>query len=258
MLYTVTVHTLTLFSPHSVTLHTLQLHCPHLSLSSSHSITVHICHCHHHTLSLSTITQNLFAARVTADILGRLLPKRALLRSTGPLVGLACLKTCMTPLFFLYIDGALPWKSDYFAVGYVVCGGGVCCMWEGYVVCCMCEGCVLCRGVSTVHRKLMIITSSRHPNLQTTTTFTYNHTHLHSHNHHTQPCQYPRFVAVFWWLSGFLNTCAYVCAPEHAPPGTGPRAGALMALLFQLSSLAALLLAQAVQWLLYQHHPGAA
>lgn len=69
--------------------------------------------------------------------------------------------------------------------------------------------------------------------------------------------QLHRYVFAFWWLSGYLNTCAYVCAPVRAPSSGGPRAGALMALLFQLSSLLALLLAEGVQLMMFQKSPGA-
>lgn len=54
---------------------------------------------------------------MTADILGRVLPKRALVRSDAPMLALAALKVLMTPLFFLYIDGRLAWRSDVVAVG---------------------------------------------------------------------------------------------------------------------------------------------
>lgn len=74
---------------------------------------LNVCVSHH--------TQRLFAARVTADIMGRVLPKRALVRSNIPMLALAWLKVLMTPLFFLYIDGSIHWRSDVVAVGYVTC-----------------------------------------------------------------------------------------------------------------------------------------
>lgn len=50
------------------------------------------------------------------------------------------------------------------------------------------------------------------------------------------------FVAMFWLLSGYVNNAAYVMAPRWVSHGSS-QAGSLMALVFQTSSLIALLLA---------------
>ena len=50
------------------------------------------------------------------------------------------------------------------------------------------------------------------------------------------------FVALFWLLSGYVNNAAYVMAPQWVQ-NAGTRAGSVMALVFQTSSLLALLLA---------------
>lgn len=55
------------------------------------------------------------------------------------------------------------------------------------------------------------------------------------------------YVTLFWLTSGYINTCAYIMAPRAVPPAAGSRAGAFMALIFQLASLAALLLAFVIQ-----------
>lgn len=52
------------------------------------------------------------------------------------------------------------------------------------------------------------------------------------------------YITLFWLLSGYVNNCAYVMASCWAPShATAAKAGGLMALVFQTSSLIALLLA---------------
>ncbi|KAL3142880.1 hypothetical protein ABBQ38_003169 [Trebouxia sp. C0009 RCD-2024] len=52
------------------------------------------------------------------------------------------------------------------------------------------------------------------------------------------------YITLFWLLSGYVNNCAYVMASCWAPShATAAKAGGLMALVFQTSSLMALLLA---------------
>ena len=51
------------------------------------------------------------------------------------------------------------------------------------------------------------------------------------------------YITLFWLLSGYVNNCAYVMASRWAPHATAAKAGGLMALVFQTSSLLALLLA---------------
>ncbi|KAK9813902.1 hypothetical protein WJX73_004060 [Symbiochloris irregularis] len=58
-------------------------------------------------------------------------------------------------------------------------------------------------------------------------------------------------IAVFWAASGHVNACAYVMAAQWAPPGGGDRAGGLMALSFQVSCLVSLLLAAALQHVIF-------
>lgn len=58
-------------------------------------------------------------------------------------------------------------------------------------------------------------------------------------------------IAAFWAASGHVNACAYVMAAQWAPPGGGDRAGGLMALAFQVSCLASLLLAAALQHVVF-------
>ncbi|KAL6763078.1 hypothetical protein V8C86DRAFT_2507052 [Haematococcus lacustris] len=55
------------------------------------------------------------------------------------------------------------------------------------------------------------------------------------------------YVALFWVLSGYLNTCAYLVAPSLVPPHSKARASGLMTVAFQTSCLVALLAAAAVQ-----------
>ena len=122
----------------------------------------------------------------------------------------------------------------------------------------MCSHCIYSPAyhspVWSIHLCISSFVDRQKPWCLTTNT---NHTLCHQHRTHAR-VHLLRYVTVFWWLSGFLNTCAYVCAPERAPAGAGPRAGALMALLFQLSSLLALLLAEGVQVMMFQKSPGAA
>lgn len=62
-------------------------------------------------------------------------------------------------------------------------------------------------------------------------------------------------VAVFWVLSGYINTCAYIVAPQLVPPMMKSRAAGLMALVFQSSCFIALLIALAAQKLLAARDP---
>lgn len=54
-------------------------------------------------------------------------------------------------------------------------------------------------------------------------------------------------VGVFWILSGYLNTCAYLVAPSLVPAGQRARASGLMTVAFQSACVTALLLAAALQ-----------
>lgn len=54
-------------------------------------------------------------------------------------------------------------------------------------------------------------------------------------------------VALFWVLSGYLNTCSYIVAPTLVPLGQKPRASGLMTIAFQSACFGALLLAYWVQ-----------
>ncbi|PNW84001.1 hypothetical protein CHLRE_04g212250v5 [Chlamydomonas reinhardtii] len=56
-------------------------------------------------------------------------------------------------------------------------------------------------------------------------------------------------VALFWVLSGYLNTCSYLVAPTLVPPSAKSRASGLMTVAFQSACFAALLLAAAIQHL---------
>lgn len=57
------------------------------------------------------------------------------------------------------------------------------------------------------------------------------------------------YVILFWFTSGYVNTVAYVAAPDWAPPGGASRAGGAMALVFQTSCLLGLAVAFLVeQW----------
>lgn len=58
------------------------------------------------------------------------------------------------------------------------------------------------------------------------------------------------YVAVFWLLSGYVNNAAYVMAPQWVQ-NASTRAGNIMALIFQTSSLLALLLAFWLEYDLY-------
>ena len=58
-------------------------------------------------------------------------------------------------------------------------------------------------------------------------------------------------IALFWAASGHVNACAYVMAAQWAPAGKADRAGGLMAVVFQVSCLLSLLLAAALQHVLF-------
>ncbi|EFJ41398.1 hypothetical protein VOLCADRAFT_98621 [Volvox carteri f. nagariensis] len=60
-------------------------------------------------------------------------------------------------------------------------------------------------------------------------------------------------VALFWVLSGYLNTCSYLIAPTLVPPGQKSRASGLMTVAFQSACFGALMLAYAVQQLELSH-----
>lgn len=51
------------------------------------------------------------------------------------------------------------------------------------------------------------------------------------------------YITLFWLLSGYVNNIAYVMAPKWAPQASTAKAGSIMALVFQTSSLLALLFA---------------
>ena len=51
------------------------------------------------------------------------------------------------------------------------------------------------------------------------------------------------YITLFWLLSGYVNKCAYVMASHWAPHATAATAGGFMALVFQISSLIALVVA---------------
>ncbi|KAK9849775.1 hypothetical protein WJX84_003292 [Apatococcus fuscideae] len=55
------------------------------------------------------------------------------------------------------------------------------------------------------------------------------------------------YIFAFWLMSGYINTCAYLVAPEWASLGGSAKAGALMALTFQSACLIALFLAFALE-----------
>lgn len=57
-------------------------------------------------------------------------------------------------------------------------------------------------------------------------------------------------VGVFWVLSGYLNTCSYLLAPQLVPPSQKARASGVMTVAFQSSCFAALMLAGGLQRLL--------
>lgn len=54
-------------------------------------------------------------------------------------------------------------------------------------------------------------------------------------------------VGMFWVLSGYTNTCAYLIAPCLVPVGQRPRASGLMTVSLQSACVAALLLAAILQ-----------
>lgn len=55
------------------------------------------------------------------------------------------------------------------------------------------------------------------------------------------------YVALFWLLSGYINTIAYVSAPRWVVPGGSAKAASFMALTFQTGCLLALLVAFALE-----------
>lgn len=59
-------------------------------------------------------------------------------------------------------------------------------------------------------------------------------------------------IALFWAGSGYFNACSYVMAATWAPAGAKERAGGIMALVFQVSCLLALLLATGLQRILFK------
>lgn len=62
-------------------------------------------------------------------------------------------------------------------------------------------------------------------------------------------------VALFWLMSGYINTCAYLLAPAGVPPESKPQAGGMMAFTFQMSCFLSLLLAWLLHgWLSSAHH----
>lgn len=58
------------------------------------------------------------------------------------------------------------------------------------------------------------------------------------------------YVAVFWFTSGYINTCAFILAPQLVPPALASKAGGAMALTFQIASLLALVMAWLIQLLM--------
>ena len=62
------------------------------------------------------------------------------------------------------------------------------------------------------------------------------------------------FVAVFWVLSGYVNTCAYLVAPTLVPSSQKSQASGLMTVAFQSSCCIALIVAALIQ-LATMHSP---
>lgn len=60
-------------------------------------------------------------------------------------------------------------------------------------------------------------------------------------------------VGVFWWLSGYINTCAYLTAPRLVSMADKSRAGGLMAMCFQASCFLGLMSAFAIQAAMMSH-----
>jgi hypothetical protein len=54
-------------------------------------------------------------------------------------------------------------------------------------------------------------------------------------------------VGAFWVLSGYLNTCSYLLAPQLVPPGQKARASGIMTVAFQSSCFVALIIAGFIQ-----------
>ena len=52
------------------------------------------------------------------------------------------------------------------------------------------------------------------------------------------------------FTSGYINTCAFILAPQLVPPALASKAGGAMALTFQIASLCALVAAWLVQLLM--------
>lgn len=52
------------------------------------------------------------------------------------------------------------------------------------------------------------------------------------------------------FTSGYINTCAFILAPQLVPPTLGSKAGGAMALTFQVASLLALVAAWLIQILM--------
>ena len=52
------------------------------------------------------------------------------------------------------------------------------------------------------------------------------------------------------FTSGYINTCAYIMAPQLVPPALASKAGGAMALTFQVASLCALVAAWLIQLLM--------
>eukprot|EP00798_Chlamydomonas_sp_ICE-L_P014566 gene14566-20607_t len=55
------------------------------------------------------------------------------------------------------------------------------------------------------------------------------------------------YVGVFWMLSGYVNTCAYLMAPKLVSPSQKPRASGMMTVAFQSSCFIALIVAAVIQ-----------
>ncbi len=54
-------------------------------------------------------------------------------------------------------------------------------------------------------------------------------------------------VGVFWILSGYINTCSYLLAPQLVPASQKSRASGIMTVAFQSSCFAALMIAGMIQ-----------
>ena len=61
-------------------------------------------------------------------------------------------------------------------------------------------------------------------------------------------------IGIFWGLSGYLNTCAYLLAPKLVPANQKARASGIMTVAFQVSCFTALMLAAVIQqWFTTEH-----